>query len=204
MLLPVKLSIDSGTRLNMNTVLLIVIGVIFVLEVGLNFNLAPYILQSLNYTLVTYGFIHLGWWHVMGNLFFLWLFGNSVNQRIGNVPYFLSFLFLLVFSGFLHLWLTRAPTAGASGAVYGVMGLSFMFFPRTDIEFRWLLPRLYQKPRYLQAYWMIVAWVLVDILNSFQSQPSTAVFAHMGGLLGGLLLGLLLLKLPFLKAQQKD
>lgn len=190
MLLPTRLTVDRGTKFNINSVLLLVIAVVFILEVTLGFNIGPFILQGANYGLLTYGFVHLSLGHVLGNLYFLWLFGNVVNERIGNVPFFLSYIGLLCFSGLVHLALTHTATAGASGAIYGIMGICFVLYPWADIEFRWLIPGLYSKaPRYLPAFWLIVVWVCIDMFNTLQRHPSSATFAHMSGLLGGLVLG---------------
>jgi membrane associated rhomboid family serine protease len=85
---------------------------------------------------VTYAFLHGGYLHIIGNMFFLYLFGNNVNDRLGHVRYVLFYLVGAVLSGAGHALFNAAspiPTIGASGAVAAVTGAYLVLFPRSVI-----------------------------------------------------------------------
>ncbi|UCC99067.1 MAG: rhomboid family intramembrane serine protease [Phycisphaerales bacterium] len=82
---------------------------------------------------VSYAFLHGGLMHVLGNMFFLYLFGNNVNDKLGHIGYLCFYLAGAVFSGVGHTFLSGAPVLGASGAVAAVTGAYLVLFPQTLI-----------------------------------------------------------------------
>ena len=82
---------------------------------------------------VTYAFLHGGFWHIFFNMFFLYLFGNNVNDKLGHIGYLGFYLLGAVFAGVGHTILHAAPVLGASGAVAAVTGAYLVLFPRTLI-----------------------------------------------------------------------
>ncbi|HUV40319.1 MAG TPA: rhomboid family intramembrane serine protease [Sedimentisphaerales bacterium] len=95
----------------------------------------PYLWQF-----ITYAFLHGGILHIIGNMFFLYLFGNNVNDRLGHIGYVCFYLAGAVFSGAGHALLRTSPVLGASGAVAAVTGAYVVLFPQSLITvFYWLL-----------------------------------------------------------------
>jgi membrane associated rhomboid family serine protease len=145
--------------------------------------------------LVTSMFLHGGWLHVLGNMLFLWIFGGSVEDRLGHVPYFFFYMVCGVGSGLFHLlinWGSKIPTIGASGAISGVMGAYIVLFPRSHILT--LVPILIVLwPLRLPAVLLLGYWFVLQFLSGVGSlgvtdQGGVAWWAHVGGfLLGGLL-----------------
>ena len=144
---------------------------------------------------VTYAFLHGGFGHVAGNMFFLYVFGNNVNDRLGHVRYIFFYLAGAVFSGIGHTVLHSSsvvPTLGASGAVAAVTGAYLVLFPQTLITvFYWLLyfidtieiPALY-----------FIGFKLIFWDNMMERRiPNVAYDAHLSGYAFGILLMLVLL-----------
>ncbi|MBN1972040.1 MAG: rhomboid family intramembrane serine protease [Sedimentisphaerales bacterium] len=86
---------------------------------------------------VSYAFLHGGLMHILGNMYFLYLFGNNVNDKLGNVGYMAFYLAGAVFSGLGHWALSSSPVLGASGAVAAVTGAYLVLFPQTLISVLW-------------------------------------------------------------------
>jgi membrane associated rhomboid family serine protease len=150
-------------------------------------------------TLFTSMFLHGGWWHLIGNLWVLFIFGDSVQDRMGHLRYLVFYLFCGLAAALAHVGaspLSRIPTIGASGAISGVMGAYVVLFPRarvlTLVPF-FFLPRLIE----LQAFLFIGFWLVSQIFNGLFSLMApgdvhtyggVAWWAHVGGFLAGLLL----------------
>ena len=83
---------------------------------------------------VSYAFLHGGFWHILGNMFFLYLFGNNVNDKLGNIGYLCFYLGGAVFSGIGHILVSGADVLGASGAVAAVTGAYLVLFPQALIS----------------------------------------------------------------------
>ncbi len=149
-------------------------------------------------TVFTSMFLHAGWIHLFGNMLYLWVFGDNVEDSMGH----LRFLIFYLLSGcaaaaaqILVNPLSRVPMIGASGAVAGVLGAYFLFYPRARVIMA--VPFLF----YLQmisvpALLVLGSWFLVQLLNGFATiTTSTAVtggvawWAHVGGFVAGLILG---------------
>ena len=135
-------------------------------------------------TPLTAMFLHSDWWHFLGNAFVLWIFGRSVERRMGSLR-FLGFYLLcgLVAAGahILSDGASSAPTVGASGAIAGVLGAYLVLYARVVPLHGWLV----------LACWL--AWQLASGLPQLLGSPaviggSAAVWAHIGGLVMGLLL----------------
>jgi membrane associated rhomboid family serine protease len=140
-------------------------------------------------------FLHGGFLHILGNMWFLWVFGANVEDRMGSFPYLLFYLVCGIGSGISEAafsWGSHIPSIGASGAISGVLGAYIVFFPRSRILtliplfivwFTWRIP----------AIVFIGLWFLVQFLSGVGSLGATnsggiAWWAHVGGFLLGLLL----------------
>jgi len=155
---------------------------------------------------VTYAFLHGGYWHIIGNMFFLYLFGNNVNDRLGNGPYVLFYLLGAVLSGVGHVMANPAssvPTVGASGAVAAVTGAYFVLFPRslvTVLYFFFLFFGTVELPA-----WLFIGLKMILLDNVIiRMTPNVAYDAHLAGYGVGIIGALLLLRIGWLKRDGFD
>lgn len=143
-------------------------------------------------SLVTYSFVHGDMMHLLGNMVFLWVFGDNVEDALGHGRYLLFYLLAAAAGGLAHALVMPAmdgPLIGASGSVAGVVGAYLMLHPRTKL---WILV-LGRIPLRLTARWPLLAWVGVQFVFILSPDDGgVAWWAHIGGLLAGALLVLVL------------
>ena len=149
-------------------------------------------LSALNFpaplTLLTYMFLHGSIWHLLGNMLFLWVFGDNVEDSMGHVRYLAFYLLcgiaggLLYFATQLH---STAPLIGASGAIAGVVAAYLMLNPRVHL---WVL--MFEVfPLQVPAYLALGAWIVMNLVLALLNLDSaTAYTAHIGGLVAGAIL----------------
>ncbi|MEK7704365.1 MAG: rhomboid family intramembrane serine protease [Myxococcota bacterium] len=136
-------------------------------------------------------FLHAGWLHLAGNMLFLWIFGDNVEHRIGRARYLLLYLgagvVATLFFSLLSLG-SMVPLVGASGAISGVLGAYFSWFPRNRVRVLvWLF--IFVDVIRLPARWVLGFYLLVDNLLPFvfgQGAGGVAYGAHIGGFFAGL------------------
>ncbi|GMV36852.1 MAG: rhomboid family intramembrane serine protease [Fimbriimonadales bacterium] len=143
-------------------------------------------------TLFTCMFLHGGIAHLLGNMLFLWIFGNNVEDTFGPVFYILLYLAWGVSASALHIFVdptSGIPTLGASGAIAGVLGSYVMLFPhaRIDTLFWAFFVFVIEMP----AWVLLGAWFVMQVLPGYQ-QPGVATWAHAGGFVAGVVTVLLL------------
>lgn len=133
--------------------------------------------------------------HLIGNLIFLWLFGNAVCQKIGNLVYLPVYLLLGLASSVVALLFTpqigERGSIGASGAINGVVGMYLILYPRNDITMLFLWGRGVTFE--VSGFWMILMWLAFDIYGAFQGMGNVGYFAHLGGFFMGAGLAVILL-----------
>jgi membrane associated rhomboid family serine protease len=139
-------------------------------------------------TLVTYPFLHGSLLHLGGNMLYLWIFGDNVEDSMGHGRFLLFYLLGGVLAGLAQSLvspLSDVPTIGASGAVAAVLGAYLLLHPRARI----LVPILY-IPLYLPAYLLLLVWFAFNLLPALSGDggDNIAWWAHIGGFLAGLLL----------------
>lgn len=144
-------------------------------------------------TLVTCVFLHGGWLHFLGNMWFLFIFGDNVEERIGHVAYAALYIGTGLIAGLCHLIVnfdSVAPTIGASGAIAGVMGAYLWMFPRAKVltviplVFLWPLVVL-PAPIFLTVWFAMQFWSgAFSVAN--QDVSGVAWWAHIGGFVAGL------------------
>lgn len=140
-------------------------------------------------SLLTYMFVHADLWHLVGNMWFLFLCGLSLEDRWGRLPFAIFYLVAGVVAAGVHHLVTADPSAalvGASGAVAGAMGAFLVLFATTKIRFLaffTLRPITFSAP----AYVMLPLWALVEVLYGLVSNAlgGTAHSAHLGGFVFG-------------------
>ncbi len=155
-------------------------------------------------TLITSQFLHGGFAHVAGNLLFLWIFGNNVEDQLGHVKFLLFYLACGVLAGLTQWFFSQTsgiPSLGASGAIAGVMGAYIIRFPNVSVKT--VIPiGIFPLVTRIPAYFYLGIWFFQQALYSFATlAPRTnvgmesggvAYWAHAGGFVFGALLGPLL------------
>jgi hypothetical protein len=140
-------------------------------------------------------FLHGGWLHLIGNMWYLWIFGDNVEDTLGPVRYILFYFLCGIAAGVAHVLVSpgsAVPTVGASGAIAGVLGGYASLFPRARIVT--LIPIVfYFSIVELPALVVLALWFVIQGLSGFLSlgvAGSTGVAwgAHVGGFLAGLVL----------------
>jgi membrane associated rhomboid family serine protease len=167
-------------------------------------------LAGRHYTLVqalvplfTCMFLHGGWLHIIGNMWFLWIFGANVEDQLGALPFLLFYLVCGIGSGItqaLFSWGSKIPSLGASGAISGVLGAYIIFFPGSRILTLIPLFIIFFTAR-IPAVIFIGLWFLVQFLSGLGSMGAVnsggvAWWAHVGGFLMGMILALGLKRRP--------
>jgi membrane associated rhomboid family serine protease len=146
-------------------------------------------------TLFTSMFMHGGWLHILGNMLFLWVFGNNIEDRLGRVKFLLFYLLaglIAVYTQALIDTSSTAPTIGASGAIAGVLGAYALLFPRARVLtllFIIFFVTLVEIPALiLLAVWFILQFVpaLGQVAVESGGGQGVAYFAHVGGFVFGL------------------
>jgi membrane associated rhomboid family serine protease len=136
-------------------------------------------------------FLHGGLLHVAGNMLFLWIFGDNVEQRLGRIGYLVTYLVtgaLATLSFSLLAGHSMIPLVGASGAISGVTGVYFLLFGRNKIKVLILLFPIYFNVVLIPARWLLGFVVVVENVLPFilTQQSNVAYGAHLGGFIGGL------------------
>ena len=145
--------------------------------------------------LFTCMFLHGGFLHILGNMWFLWIFGGNVEERFGSAVYLLFYLVCGIASSVSQLlfsWGSHIPSLGASGAISGVLGAYIMFFPRSRILTLVPLFIIWFTAR-VPAIIFIGLWFVLQFLSGLSSlgaasSGGVAWWAHVGGFLTGLFL----------------
>lgn len=137
-------------------------------------------------------FLHGGLLHLAGNMLFLWIYGDNVEHRLGHLPYLLLYLLCgvaatLFFALFTSVSMT--PLIGASGAISGVLGLYFIFFPRNQVKVFLAFFPIFFNVVLLPSRLVLGFYLLIDNLLPFliAARGGVAYGAHIGGFLAGLI-----------------
>ena len=132
--------------------------------------------------------------HLAGNLLFLWVFGNAINAKVGNVVYPFVYLVLGALAGIIHMLFDGRPAVGASGAINGIIGMFLVLYPRKGCScfyLFWFRPGTFT----ISSFWMILLWLAFDILGAVLGTGNTAFYAHLGGFAAGFTLAFALVAL---------
>jgi membrane associated rhomboid family serine protease len=150
---------------------------------------------------VSFMFLHGGFWHLLGNMWTLYIFGDNVEDRLGHFRYLLFYLICGIASGLTHLILnlhSNIPVIGASGAIAGVMGAYLLLYPYSKILT--LIPIIF-IPWFVEisAFFFLGFWFLMQFLQAagaYSGVSGIAWWAHVGGFLFGMLFLKAFLLLP--------
>src|SRR5213083_2507688 len=147
------------------------------------------------WTVLTSMFMHGGWLHLIGNMVFLWVFGNNIEDVMGHGKFLIFYLLCGVVAAATQTFISPhsiVPMIGASGAISGVLGAYLLLYPRVRVHTLIILP-IYITSVALPAYVMLGYWALLQVVGGLGSltaleKGGVAFFAHIGGFLTGLLL----------------
>jgi membrane associated rhomboid family serine protease len=144
------------------------------------------------FRLVTYTFIHGSLWHLFGNMIFLFVFGDNVEDALGHWRYILFYVACGAIAALTHSVMTSSPGVpliGASGAISGVIGAYLMLHPNIRVWVLMPLPVLPFLPLRFSAAFIIGVWIVYQIVSAiYLSGDATAWWAHVGGFFAGVVL----------------
>ena len=150
----------------------------------MQFALVPAQLATHPLTAFTHMFLHGGWLHLVSNMYFLWVFGDNVEDRLGRGRFLALYLLSGLVAGLTHAALSQNPTepmVGASGAIAGVMAAYAVLYPRT----RLISLILFWRVRW-RAWVYLGMWLAIQLFGIFSSNVHVAFWAHIGGFAVGL------------------
>ena len=159
------------------------------------------------FAFISFMFLHGGFWHILGNMWFLFVFGDNVEDHLGPFRYLGFYLACGVISGFCHLLLnfqSNIPVVGASGAIAGVMGAYFLLHPGSRILTMvpiFIFPFFFELP----AFVFLGVWFFMQFFNataSYAAATGVAWWAHVGGFVAGMALIRLFSHMPITGASQ--
>jgi membrane associated rhomboid family serine protease len=149
-------------------------------------------------TLLSSMFLHGGWGHLFGNMLYLWIFGDNVEDRMGHFLFLVFYLVCGLGAGLGHVFSqpeSVVPTVGASGAIAGVLGAYFVLYPRARVLT--LLPTIPFTLAEIPAIFFLGIWFVLQLFSGAlqmsiaRGSGGVAFLAHVAGFLTGLLLGAL-------------
>jgi membrane associated rhomboid family serine protease len=206
---PVSDVIPSRTVPVVTVSLIVVNSIVFLYE----WMLPPQALQAftVQYALIpaffsvpsvfTSMFLHAGWMHVIGNMLYLWIFGDNIEDQLGHFGFLIFYLAAGAVAAVAQVFInpsTLTPMVGASGAIAGVMGAYFVLYPESRILTAIFIVIFFDLVE-IPAIFFLGIWFLMQLLSGVGSlgvnnaaAGGTAFFAHIGGFLTGLLIGALL------------
>lgn len=154
-------------------------------------------------SIITSMFVHGGWLHILGNMWFLWIFGRGVEDILGHTKYLIFYFACGIAAGLIHVVVNAnspIPTVGASGAIAGVMGAYLIKFPRARIQTLVIIIFFFTTVD-IPAAFLLLYWFAIQFFSgvgslgySNASSGDVAWFAHIGGFLAGM--GLVMLLAP--------
>jgi len=145
-------------------------------------------------TIFTSMFLHGSWLHVIGNMWFLWIFGDNVEDYLGHFNYLLFYLLSGVAAALAQVLLTPnsvVPTIGASGAIAGVLGAYFVLYPRARV-LTWFFVFFIHIPAWIVlGYWFVIQFLsgaATSLAYAGNSSGGIAFWAHVGGFIAGIVM----------------
>jgi membrane associated rhomboid family serine protease len=149
-------------------------------------------------TLLTSMFLHAGFWHVVPNMLYLWIFGDNVEDRLGHARYLAFYVAAGIVAAIAQLAInpfSAVPMVGASGAIAGVMGAYFVLYPQSRVLTAVFVLIFFDVVE-IPAVFFLGLWFLLQLLSGVGSLGvsnaaggGTAFFAHIGGFVAGLTVG---------------
>ncbi|MEL7637176.1 MAG: rhomboid family intramembrane serine protease [Anaerolineaceae bacterium] len=141
-------------------------------------------------------FMHGGWMHLIGNMLYLWIFGDNIEDRLGHIGYLIFYLAGGIAAALLQTLISpgsQIPMVGASGAIAGVLGAYLVMYPNSRV-YTFIPIGFYARVRLMPAVVVLGMWFILQLISGVGSlgaldQGGTAYFAHIGGFIFGLIVG---------------
>jgi membrane associated rhomboid family serine protease len=217
-LIPLRDHNPSGSFPYVTISLIVANSLIFLYEISLgphlerflmNYGMVPFLVTHVNAiptlgftdvarTFFTSMFLHGGWLHVIGNMWYLWIFGDNVEDRMGHGRFLAFYLVCGLIAGLVHYGLnlhSKMPTIGASGAIAGVLGAYLLCFPRARVDlliFLFFFIDVVSVPAaFVLLFWFVMQFfsgVFSLGASTAQTAGGVAWWAHIGGFVSGFLL----------------
>ena len=203
-MIPLKDENPTNSKSYIRLIILIVCGLIFLFQSfgGINSFLIGYFgfkpvslidssgIETFNpfLTIFTSMFMHGGWLHFLGNMLYLWIFADNVEDALGHKKFLIFYLFSGVFaslSQFVFDINSQIPMIGASGAIAGVLGAYFYLFPKAKVLV--LIPFIIFFTIRVPANILLLFWFFYQFININDEQSNIAWIAHIGGFVFGLI-----------------
>ena len=141
-------------------------------------------------TLFTSMFMHAGWLHLLGNMLYLWIFGNNIEDSMGHFKFIVFYIVCGLIAALSHIIPNAGstiPMVGASGAISGILGAYLLLFPRAMVLV--VIPIIiYPYTIRVPAILVLGVWFLLQILSKSNTEGGVAFAAHIGGFVAGMLL----------------
>lgn len=135
-------------------------------------------------------FLHGGLFHLLGNMLYLWIFGNNVEDYLGHIKFLGFYLLSGFFAAFIHTLsdlYAQIPMIGASGAIAGILGAYLVLFPRANVSTLFIF-FIFFKIIKVPAVLILGLWFVVQLINAGTVGGNVAWYAHVGGFLTGVIL----------------
>ncbi len=191
-MIPLRDVIPSRTTPYITVTLIVLNGLAWFYELSVPEDLLPVFLQTYGVvpayfsapTLVTSMFLHGSWSHVIGNMWFLWIFGDNIEDRLGHGRFIVFYLFCGIGAAAGHILMdphSMLPTIGASGAIAGVMGAYFVLYPHSRVLT--LVPLfIYWEIVELPAIFLLGFWFLMQLFGAGIGTLTPTSGAESGGI----------------------
>ena len=140
-------------------------------------------------------FLHAGWMHVLGNMWFLYIFGDNIEDYLGHFKYLVFYILCGLFAMGTQVAIypySNLPTVGASGAIAGVLGAYFILYPRARV-LTWFFVFVFYIPAWIMlGYWFVLQFlagaVTLSVAQTGKDVGGVAVWAHVGGFVAGMVM----------------
>ena len=142
------------------------------------------------WTIITHQFMHGSWGHLLGNMWFLIIFGDNIESTLGKVKYLIFYLICGAIAALSHMAFnveSVIPTVGASGAISGILGAYIILYPKNKIST--VIPFGFIRIYKIEALYYLIIWFVLQLLFNFTDPyGGVAYMAHLGGFIGGVIL----------------
>ena len=150
------------------------------------------------FTPITSMFLHGSWSHILGNMLFMWVFGNNIEDSMGRVRFLVFYLVCGIAAGMAHVFVqpgSPVPTVGASGAISGVLGAYLVLYPQVRVRMLFIFV-IFFKVIPIRAWLVLIWWFAWQVLSGLpelttmrpEVSSGVAFWAHVGGFIAGLVL----------------
>ncbi len=152
------------------------------------------------FTVFTSMFLHGGWFHLIGNMLYLWIFGNNIEDKLGHFTFIIFYILCGLLASAAHIATapeSQIPTVGASGAIAGVLGAYLIRFPKAKVLVLFWFG-IFIRTIYIPAVIVLGFWFVIQLFSGLptlgvEQGGGVAYFAHIGGFVAGILLFVLIM-----------